>query len=244
LCFIKKPIKLKEKHPYSNRTITFETTIDGVLNEIHFDKNSNSQLSREYRFETLPKFRFDFPEKKICIEIKHQFLDEIDYGGVMFDGINIETIISEVFDDNGNSKSLTKHTIKINKEPYNYLKIATEVLERYLEGIKDKEQAESLLRDKYSNLNSSEKVNYLYGQILFEDRMQGGYPTKYKYPVVPYISKWFVDSYGKYDSDYYKTITKLLDKFEVKCSETNEMLKYDTKSDEWNKLATKSKLLN
>jgi hypothetical protein len=88
---------LKDKHPYSNRLIRFKTTTDGVLSEIHFDKKSNSELSREYRFETLPKFRFDFPEKKLWIEIKHQFLDELDFGGVTFDGINIATITSEVF---------------------------------------------------------------------------------------------------------------------------------------------------
>jgi hypothetical protein len=139
---------------------------------------------------------------------------------------------------------LTKHTVKINKEPYDYLQIAKEVLERYLEGIKDKEKAESFLRVEYSNMNSSDKVNYLYGQILFGDRMQGGYPTKYKYPVVPYVSKWFIDTYGKYDSNCFQTITKLLDKFEVKCSEINEMLKHDTNSNEWNELAIKNNLLN
>jgi hypothetical protein len=139
---------------------------------------------------------------------------------------------------------LTKHTVKINKEPYDYLKIATDVLERYLEGVSDKVEAESFLSDKYSNMSSSEKVNYLYRQILFEDRMQGGYPSKYKYPVVPYMSKWYADSYGKYDSNYFETIKNLLDKFEVKCSDIDKMLEYDMKSGEWNKLATKNKLLN
>ena len=248
MCFIKKlginTNKVKENHPYSNRLIKFETTINGVLEEKHFDKKSNIELNREYRIKTLPKFRFDFSKNNLFIEIRHQFLSDVDYDGVKFEGINVETIISEIFDNNGNSKSLIKHTTKINKEPYNYSKIANDTVERYLETIVDKEKAESFLREKYKKFNSYDKVNYLYGQILFEDRMQSGSPTKYKYPVVPYISKWFVDLYGKYDSNYYETLTKLLEKFEVKCSGINEMLKYETKSDEWNNLAAENELLN
>ena len=235
---------MNEVHPYFNRIIKFEYDEECVLNEIHFDKKSNTLLDRVYRKNTLPQFRFDFPEHQLWVEIKHQFLDEMDFAVIEFEGINIETITSELFDYNGKSKSLILHTVEINKEPYNYLKIANQILKQYQETIKSNDTQESFLKDEYQQFNPKEKVDYLYGQILFEDRMQGGYPSKYKYPVASYVSKWFVDSYGKYDSDYPKTIATLLDKFNLKCADINEMLKYETTSSEWIKLAIKNQLLN
>ena len=235
---------MTEDHPYFNRIIKFDYDDDGVLNEVHFDKKSNIELNRAYRKNTLPQFRFDFPEHHLYVEIKHQFLDEMDFQEIQFEGVNIESITSELFDLNGNSKSLILHTVEINNEPYDYIKIANQILEHHQETIQTHDQKESFLKEEYLEFTSMEKVNYLYQQILFEDRMQGGYPSKYKYPVAPFISKWFVDTYGKYDPSYQETIIKLLDKFNVKCSEISDMLKYETKSTEWNKLAIKNKLLN
>ena len=97
--------------------------------------------------------------------------------------------------------------------------------------------------NKYVEMNLDEKINYLSSHIHFGARMQGGFEYSYISHVIPYISKWYVDTFSKFDSTYLITLNMLVREFKVDTECVEEMIQFDYSSTEWFQLAKKYNLI-
>lgn len=70
-----------------------------------------------------------------------------------------------------------------------------------------------------------------------------GYSSGYKNPAAPYLSKWFIDTYSLHDNDIYSTLQQIAVMFEIDTKLLSQMIKYETKSNEWQELARKLNLI-
>lgn len=228
---------------YSDRIVVFKTISENVLQEFHFDNHTGNLIDRIQRKTSLPKFEYFFQSENIIGTIEHSFLDELDFKDYKPKGIDIETIVVRLF-HKGKEVSKIYHADSVNKFECKYFEIVQDCVKRYIEYEKDKNQNQIFLTETYSKWTSEEKANYHYGLILFQDRMQGGFPSRYKNPAAMYLSKWFIDNFSEFDSNIFSTIEQIAKSFDIDTTYLNEMIKYDIDSDEWQTFAAKLNLLN
>lgn len=96
----------------------------------------------------------------------------------------------------------------------------------------------------YNDLTTrDEKLNYLHGQIERAERQQGGFPYPYQSHVVPYLSSWFKQAYGK-DAEWLDILKALAGSYGVDTSIVPELVKHDAKSDDWQSLIVKFDLVS
>jgi len=177
---------------YSDRIVVFRTIDNDTLREVHFDKHSGALIDRAGRQATLPKFEYQFDKFQLKGIIEHRFLDELDFKDFKPKGVDIETITVSLFrDDKRVSHSLNLHPV--NKFPANYFESVQSCVDRFVADEQAKIKYELFLKDEYSKLTTQEKANFHHGEILFEDRMQGGYPSGFKNPAAAYLSRWFAE---------------------------------------------------
>lgn len=172
---------------YPDRIIVFKTIEPDVIQEFHFDKSTGQLLDREKRRMTLPKFEYSFDNHKIVGIAEHKFLDELDFNGFKPKGIDIETITVKLY-ENGHEVNSAFHMHPVNQFSKEYYHTVKDSVDRFIENAKAKNENLTFLQETYSKWSSEEKANYHYGQILFQDRMQGGFPSIYKNPAADYLS--------------------------------------------------------
>ena len=228
---------------YSDRIIIFKTISENVLQEFHFDNQFGNPIDRIQRKTSLPKFEYFFQPENIIGTIEHNFLDELDFKDYKPKGIDIETIVVRLF-QKGKEISTSYHTHPVNKFEDKYFETVQDRVKSYIEDEKAEIKNQIFLTETYSKWSSKEKANYHYGSILFQDRMQGGYPSGYKNPAATYLSKWFIDTFSEFDSNIYLTIEQIAKSFNIDTTYLNEMIKYDINSGEWQTIATKLNLLD
>ncbi|MCL5247775.1 hypothetical protein M4I21_18355 [Cellulophaga sp. 20_2_10] len=225
---------------YENRIIVYKVIDENTLEEIHLNKLDGKIITRKDRQTKLPKFEFLFDNEKIII--KHKFLDELDFNGFEPKGINIETIVINGFRKDKEIGGFI-HWHPINKVPNTYHKDAQGALESFLGSEKSKKKENDFLKNKYAKWTTKEKANYHYGAILFEDRMQGGFPSGYSNPASTYLSKWFIDTYKDFDEDIMSTLRLISELFSIRTKYLDKMILLDFTSPEWKKYADKLGLL-
>lgn len=235
-------LKVFRNTAYTDRIVVFKAAKLDVIQEYHFDKSTGHLLEREIRKMTLPKFEYTFDEYQIVGIIEHKFLDELDFNGFKPKGIDIETIVVKLF-KNGQAINSAYHMHPVNQFPNEYYKTVKNSVDSYIETEKAKKENLTFLQDTYSKWSSEEKANYHYGQILFQDRMQGGFPSIYKNPAADYLSKWFIDTFQKYDNNILFTLELIAKSFSIDTTHLTEMIKYDTKSEDWKRFANKLNLM-
>lgn len=239
---IDEELKIFRDTVYPDRIIVFKTIEPDILQEFHFDKSTGQLLDREKRRMSLPKFEYSFDNHKIVGIVEHKFLDELDFNGFKPKGIDIETITVKLF-ENGQEVKTAFHMHPVNQFSKEHYDTVKDTVDRFIENAKAENENLIFLRETYSKWSSEKKANYHYGQILFQDRMQGGYPSIYKNPAADYLSKWFIDTFQKYDNNIFHTLELIAKSFAIDTIHLQEMVKYDTKSDNWKKFAEELELL-
>lgn len=228
---------------YSDRIVVFKTIAKDIYQEIHFSKSTADLIDRECRKEKLYKTEYFFNDSQIKVIIEHKFLDELDFPDFKPNGIDVETIIVRLLKDDIELNSYL-HLHPVNKYPETYFETARDSVERYLEVEKSNLEHKNFLLNTYSKWTTKEKANYHYGAILFQDRMQGGEPSRFTNPAADYLSKWFIETYQPYDNDILSTLRLIAEMFEIDTIYINEMIKYKSNSSEWNYYASKLNLIN
>lgn len=232
----------KEKNPYPDRKIKFIRLNKNSYKEIHFDKRTRSIIPREVRKKQFPVFNYFFFEHNLYVKLMHIFLDEVENSFFPTEDIDVETVTSEILSSDGKSLLVSNHFLRVNQERRSYFLIAKNSLENYMLWKKEELKSEEFMKNKYANFDSNKKVEYLIKHINFQERMASGFPPKYKGIFVLYLSKNYVDSFGKYDKDPVSTLIKVLDEFDVQKHLVIDMLQHEIDSEEWLRLAKKNKL--
>lgn len=227
---------------YANRIVVFKTVADNVQQEIHLDSSSGRVIDREKRRAGFPKFEYSFAEQGLTAIVEHVFLDELQDLDYRPPGIDIETTTVRLL-RGVREISLGKHLHPVNKFPPAHFEHAKSSVEWHV-GMEESEIAfEAFLRDEFSTLNTDQKVRHLRYQIGFEDRMQGGYDSGYSSHIASYLSKWYMDTYGRYDRRPIRTLKRVARSFDVGTRYLKQMVRYDVDSAEWRSYASKIGLL-
>lgn len=228
---------------YSDRIIVFEEVEKETFKEYHFEKHSEKLIDREKRKKSLPTKEYKFEEHKIKGVAEHVFLDELEFIGFIPKGIDIETIVIRMFiGENEISKALNTHPV--NKFSNDYFSTVKNVVDRYVENQNTLKDKHDFLQNIFSKWDLKDKADFIHKQILFEDRMQGGFPSGYNNPAATYLSKWFIDEYQKYDNEIINTLTLIANKFNIDTKYLEDMTKYYTDSPEWRKYALDLNLIS
>ncbi|MGN7818995.1 hypothetical protein ACTJJB_02630 [Chitinophaga sp. 22536] len=238
-------ITIHRETTYPGRVVVFKRLSENAWQEIHFDKNNGTLISREEREQTLPVLHFDFEEAGIKAEVEHVFLDTINFNGYTPLHKDTETIRVRLFRE-GKACGHGVREVRVNEGRYDYAKAARHDVDSLLQTEAGKRKFDLFLRDTYAHLSMEKKIHYHYGRILFEDRMQGGYPSGYTSPAASYFAKWFIDTFSPYNTDCIGTLQEIAKRFDLHIDETQlrEMVRYELHSAEWRTIAGQLGLLD
>lgn len=235
-------IEVISESVYPDRVIVFRKIESNALQEYHFNSHDGVLLDRAARQLSLPQFEFDFAEHHLTAIVEHRFVDELDFNGYKPAGVDIETITVRVIRE-GQTVSQINHLHPVNKQPENYFDRANETVERYIEGEQAKKEQYDFLKMTYAAWTTREKAEYHYNSILFQDRMQGGFPSGYTNPAATYLSKWFIDTYSPFDNTVFQTLEQIARLFNIDTRYLAEMVQYETTSSEWKRIANELGLI-
>ncbi|NML38089.1 hypothetical protein HHL17_12865 [Chitinophaga sp. G-6-1-13] len=238
-------ITIHRETVYPNRIIVFKRLPEKGWQEIHFDKNKGTLISREEREQTLPVFRYHFDDAGIKAEVQHIFQDTAHFNGYTVEDEDAETIRIKLFRD-GKELSHGIRVERINARPHNYFEEMRRDVDSLLQQEESNRKFDLFLQETYTHWTMEEKVHYHYGRILFEDRMQGGYPSGYTSPAAHYFSKWFMNTFEPYNIDSIGTLQAIAKRFDLHIEETllREMVRHELRSDEWRTIARQLGLLD
>jgi len=238
----KENLEIFKETIYKDRIVIFKIINVDTLEEIHLNKHDGKIITRDHRQTKLPKFEFLFDDEQVKIIIEHKFLDKLDFKELKSKGINIEAIVINGFRKNKKIGSLI-HYHPINKTPNTYEKDAQMAFEHFLENENSIRKENDFLQNKYSKWTTKEKANYHYGAILFEDRMQGGFPSGYSKPASKYLSKWFIDTYKDFNKDIMLTLKLISELFKIETKYLDKMVLLNFTDPKWKEYAAKLGLL-
>ncbi|MBC9912971.1 hypothetical protein [Chitinophaga varians] len=238
-------ITLHRETVYPDRIVVFKRLSDIAWQEIHFDKNNGALISREDRARTLPSFQYHFDEVDMVAVIDYIFIDEANTNAWSYPHRDVETIRIKLF-RNARVVQYCTEIDRINARTVNHFEKAKRQVDALLQQEASKRQYDMFLRETYTHWTAEHKIEYHYRRILFEDRMQGGYPSGYTSPAAPYFSKWFMDTFAAYNPDYIGTLQGIAKQFDIHITDAllREMVRYETNSDEWQTIAGQLGLLD
>lgn len=230
---------------YPDRIVVFKRLSGAAWQEIHFDKNNGALISREDRERTLPSFQYHFDEAGMVAVIDHIFIDEANTNAWSYPDRDVEITRIRLFRDARVVRYCTEID-RINARTVNHLEKAKRQVDALLQQEATNQQYDKFLRETYVHWAPEHKIEYHYRRIRFEDKMQGGYPSGYTSPAAPYFSKWFMDTFAAYNPDCIGTLRGIAQQFNIPVTNAllQEMVRYETHSDEWRDIAGQLGLLD